>query len=250
MKKIILFIVFATIVNLTAIAQDYHQSLEGIEWVKIESKSSIIVKAYDKNELLIKAGNRGEINEKAKGLRLVGEDGTDNTNIGFYVIKEGNNLIVRNLKKNEHAIIYLPASQNISVKTTWHGDINIFNFTSEIEATAELNGSVAIKDVTGPITANSLNGEVQVSFSKVSQKSPITIYSTNGELEISLPKNTPADLSLYSTNGDIYTNFDISTPSKKGMRSVSSKKIKGTINKGGVNIKLNTTNGNIYLRKR
>ena len=60
---------------------------------------------------------------KAKGLKLVGESGTDNTDVGFYVIKEGSTLIVKNLRRSESGEIYLPASQNISVTTTWHGDI-------------------------------------------------------------------------------------------------------------------------------
>jgi len=233
--------------------KDFTNSLEGIEWVKIESKAEIVVKTHTSNQLLIKLVYASKVPERAKGLKLVG-DGTDNTDIGFYVFKEGSNLIVRNLRKGDKgkAEIFLPASQNISVKTDGTGqcDIEITGFVGEIEASAELNGSITIKDVTGPITANSLNGEVDVLFTKVSQDSPITISTINGELDVTLPKNTPADLSLKVTNGEIYSNFELSVPSKNGLKAISTQRIKGSINSGGVKIQLSSVNGNIYLRKQ
>jgi hypothetical protein len=230
--------------------EDYTKSLNGIEWVKVESKNDIVVKTHASDQLLIKGGPSYKIPERAKGLRLVGESGSDNTDVGFYVIQEGNNLLVRNLRKSERAEIYLPAKQNISVRTNWQGNIEITGFLGEIEATAELNGGIRIEEVSGPLTANTLNGEVEVQFTKVSQGSPITIYSTNGALDIAMPENTPADLSLGTVNGSIYTNFEISLPDKDGLRAIASKKVKGSVNNGGVDIKLNTTNGNIYLRKQ
>jgi predicted membrane protein len=248
MKKLKLFYL-TFIIALSVNAQEYTHSLKGIEWVKIESMANVTVKTHSSSQLLIKAGHHFEAPKKAKGLKLVGEDGTDNTDVGFYVIKEGNNLIVRNLRKSESAEIYLPASQNISVITNWSGDIKIFDFLGEIEASAKLNGGVIVKNVSGPLTANSLNGEVKVTFTKVSQNSPITIFSTNGELDITLPENTPADFSLGSINGSIYTNFELKIPNKNGLRAIASKKVRGSINNGGVKIQLNTTNGNIYLRK-
>ncbi len=230
---------------------DYTKSLEGIEWVKIESKANVTVKTHNSKQLLIKARKSyGRSSSRAKGLRLVGEGGTDNTEVGFYVIKEGNNLIVKNLRKSRGAEIYLPADQNLSVKSTWHGNIKIYNFKGEVEADAKLNGSIKIEEISGPLTANALNGTIEVTFSKLNQGSPVTVYTTNGAVDISLPENTPANLTMGSTNGEIYTNFDLTIPDKNGLKSVSSKRIGGVINNGGVKIKLKSTNGNIYLRKK
>jgi len=252
MKKIVLIAtVFASITM--AKAQEFKQSLDGIEWVKIESRSEVVVKTHTSNELLIQSEGSHRKPERAKGLKLVGDSGTDNTDVGFYVIKEGNNLIVKSLKKGNkgNATIYLPATQNISVTTngTSQANIRISGFQGEIEANAKLNGGIKITDVSGPITANSLNGGIDIAFSKVSQNSPITVYATNGVLDISLPKDTPADLSLGTVNGEIYSNFELSIPEKDGMRAIVSQKVKGSINNGGVQIQLKTTNGNIYLRK-
>ncbi len=253
-KLIILSIVFAFSSFLQA--QEYKHSLSGIDWVKIESRAVIKIKTHSSNELLIETKEKYKTPERAKGLKLVGENGTDNTDVGFYVITEGNNLIVRNLKKGHShhgdAILYLPANQNISVTSTGTSSADIFisGFKGEIEAESELNGDITINDISGPVTANALNGDIEISFSKVNQTSPITIYATNGAVDVKLPSSTPAELSIGTINGEIYTNFDLNSPKKGGLKPFSTQKIKQSINGGGVPLNLKTTNGNIYLRKQ
>lgn len=249
MKKVI--ILLALSLGITAHAQNnYTKSLSGVEWVKIESKSDIIVQTHSANELRINGYGTAQVSERAKGLRLVGEGGSDNTDVGFYVVQDGNTLIVKNLRKSENARIFLPANQNIAVKSTWNGDIDVDGFTGEIEANAQLNGSIDIRNANGPVTANALNGDIDVIFTDVKQESPISIYTTNGAVDVTLPANTPADLSLTTTNGDVYSNFDFKREEKDGLKSVTTRKVKATINNGGVDISLKSTNGNIYLRKQ
>ncbi|GLU43015.1 DUF4097 family beta strand repeat-containing protein [Allomuricauda sp. NBRC 101325] len=245
------FILMALLMGAIAQAQsDYTKSLDGIQWVKIESKTDIVVKTHSSNQLLIKSGPEVQTPERAKGLKLVGEGGTDNTNVGFSVVQDGSTLIIHNLRKNKGGEIYLPASKNVSVKSTWNGDIEIDGFSGEIEADAQLNGGVKLLNVNGPVTASSLNGEIEVQFGKVTQSSPISLYSTNGAVDVSLPSNTPANLALSTLNGNVYTDFDIKADEKDGMKSVLGRNIKASINGGGVKIAMKSTNGNMYLRKK
>ncbi|WP_431163070.1 DUF4097 family beta strand repeat-containing protein [Flagellimonas beolgyonensis] len=250
MRKSI-FIIAALLVGTLAKGQtDYTKSLSGIEWVKIESKTDITVKTHSSNELLIKSGPEVRTPERAKGLKLVGEGGSDNTNVGFSVVQDGNTLIVYNLRKSMGAEIYLPKSQNLAVKSTWNGDIDIDGFSGEIEADAQLNGSVKITNVNGPVTANTLNGTLDVVFGTVKQDSPISLYSTNGAVDVSLPGNTAANLSLSTLNGNVYTDFDIKASEKDGMKSLLGRNVNAAINGGGVKISMKSTNGNMYLRKK
>ncbi len=228
---------------------DYTQSLDGIEWVKIESKADIVVKTADDDKLTIKARKTSWKSDRAKGLRLVGAGGTDNTDVGFSVVTNGNTLIVKNLRKSEKGTIYLPKTQNVSVKSTWNGDIELMGFSSELEVDAELNGSIELKNINGPVTANALNGTIEVTFGKVTQGSPISIYTTNGAVDVTMPGDTPANLSMSTVNGEVYSNFDIKQIKKDGMTTYSSRKTNATVNGGGVAIKLKSTNGSIYLRK-
>jgi hypothetical protein len=251
MKKTMTTVLVLFITGLCVAQTDYSKSLSGVDWVKITSKADITVKVHDKNEILIKGNRRDNSSERAKGLRLVGASGTANTNVGFNVVQEGNNLIVTNLRKNESAEVYLPKNQKIAVTSTWNGDIAIDGFNGEIEATCELNGGIMINDVSGPLTANTLNGEIDVIFDGISQSSPTTLNTTNGAIDVTLDANTSADISMSSWNGDMFSNFDIKSDSDKdGMKKVSSRKTSGTINGGGVSITLKSTNGNIYLRKK
>lgn len=247
------FTILACLITFMTNAQaDYTQSLEGITWVNIESKAQIVVKTHPGNQLLIKGRNMPQNPDKAKGLKLVGDQGFDNTNAGFYVIKEGSNLLVRNLRKSEGdgAEIYLPASQNIKVKSNGLNNIEISGFTAEVEASSELVGNITITNVTGPVTANSNTGNVDVIFTKVSQYTPISISTATGDVDVTLPNDTPADLVMDSTMGEIYTNFDLKVPDKDGLKAISAQKVKGSINNGGVKIQLNSATGNIYLRKK
>lgn len=250
MRKFTLILMGLFMVAQAKAQNDYTKSLNGIQWVKIESTADITVKTHGSNEILIKAGPEVKVPERAKGLKLVGERGTDNTDVGFSVVQDGNTLIVHNLRKNKGAEIYLPKSQNIAVRTTWNGDIEIEGFTGEIEADAQLNGSVKILNINGPVTANSLNGSLEVIFGTVKQDSPISLYSTNGTVDVTLPTNTPANLSLSTLNGNVYTDFDIKTEEKDGMKSLLGRKISATINGGGVKLSIKSTNSNIYLRKK
>ncbi|MGW9684837.1 DUF4097 family beta strand repeat-containing protein [Flagellimonas sp. 2504JD1-5] len=250
MKKVTILLIALAFCAITNAQTDFTKSLNGVTWVKIESKSDITVKTHSSNQLLIKGSRSSKVSEKAKGLKLVGEGGPDNTDVGFYVVQDGNTLLVKSLRKGEGAQIYLPKNQNVSVHSTWDGDIEIDGFSGEVEADAQLNGSVEITAVNGPVTANALNGEIKVEFGTVKQNSPISIYTTNGAVDVTLPSSTPADLTLGSTNGDIYTNFDIKREEKDGLKSISGKKVRSAINGGGVDISLKSTNGNIYLRKQ
>ncbi len=250
MKKIALFLFTGLLVLNLQAQSNYSKPLDGVDWVKIETNSKIILKTHNKNEILIKALDLKPIPEKAKGLKLVGVGGDDNTDVGFNVVKTGNNLIVQNVRKSGGAEIYLPKSQNISVTNSWSGDIQIDGFAGEVEANANLNGGLKLINLTGPVTAYALNQDIKVTFNKINQNSPIIITTTNGEIDVTLPGNTAANLELSSWNGEIYSNFELKSPEKNGLKTISSRKTKRIINGGGADIKLKSTNGNIYIRKQ
>ncbi|MEX0275052.1 MAG: hypothetical protein AB3N16_11815 [Flavobacteriaceae bacterium] len=147
MKKIVLSCIVWTIAFMTYAQENFSKSLSGIEWVKIASNADITVKTHEKNELLIKVKGRHHLPEKAKGLKLVGAGGTDNTNLGFSVVQDGSNLIVKNLSKSKGAEIFLPKTQNVSVTNSWNGDIHIEGFQGEVEANANLNGGLTLKNI-------------------------------------------------------------------------------------------------------
>ncbi|AXT57071.1 DUF4097 family beta strand repeat protein [Aquimarina sp. MMG015] len=252
MKNIAIAIVlFITIGQLKA-QENYTQPLKGVKKVKISSDASLSITAHDKNEITIIGENR-RLPEKAKGLKAVYAGGSDNTGVGIFTKREGETLIVKNLKgmHSNTLKIYLPKNVNISIERSNLGDIKLIGFSSEIEASTNI-GEITLKDITGPVVARTATGEINVVFEKVSQKSPISLISAAGSIDVSLPSNTATNLELKTTMGEIFTDFELAFPKEENnMKIVGSRRtIKTKLNKGGVEISLRSATGNIYLRKQ
>ena len=266
MRKIILLFIFCSSV---AFAQKntYKKSLQGIKKVRIESGADITVVAGNTSQLILtEMGNKDNHDrfpghfddnkkkkDRKKGLRAIYPGGEDNTDgFGFSVTTENGVLIVKDLKSHfqrEDIKVTLPKTMNIDIDSGNLGGIVIDGFTSEVEADANV-GEITLKNVTGPITAHTSTGTISVVFTNVSQSSPISISSSVGEIDVALPSNTKANLSV-RTNGTVYTNFDFKAPPKKGLPNRSGlKNIEKSLNGGGVKIKLKSSMGNIYLRKK
>ncbi|MGB0892252.1 MAG: hypothetical protein ACPGUU_07860 [Flavobacteriaceae bacterium] len=276
MKKFTILLLFISCV-INAQKKEYKHTLAGVKKVQIETGTKTKVTVGTSNMLVIKDlksshsdhdndhdddcdncnhNNRNHSkkkSDKTKGLTAIYPGGKDNTNgYGFAIFKEGNTLVVRDLKSHfqRHGIhIELPKTMNMSVDSGNLGSVNVEGFTSEVEVETNV-GRIDMKNVTGPITAHTSVGPINIEFNKVNQSSPISISSSVSEIDVTIPSNTKADLEL-KTNGTVYTNFDIQIPTKKGMKNVSGiKRINSSINNGGVKIKLRSSMGNIYLRKK
>ena len=260
MKQLLIIMLVATISTALNAQKDFVKNLEGINWVKISSKSNIILRTHNKNQLIIKyvSGNDSigldsiqGLRKKIEGLRLV-STALDNTSMGYNVTKEGNDLVIINVSKENGYIgnteIYLPSSKNISLKNIMFGNIEIFDFKGEIEASTKM-GNISIEGATGSIIANSESGDINVVFSKVTQSLPISISSVVGHVDVSIPSSTSANLTLKSLIGEIYTDFKINLSGEDCLDVMPRKKIQTSINNGGVTIRLGTASGNIYLRK-
>jgi DUF4097 and DUF4098 domain-containing protein YvlB len=167
--------------------------------------------------------------------------------------QEGTVLRIKDLKswmQRKGLQIVLPKNMDIHLDCGNLGSAVLRGFSSEIEVNTNV-GRIVLKDVTGPITAHTSTGTIDVDFSSVSQSSPITLSSSTGIVDVSLPANTKANLELHSNMGTIYTDFDLQQPSKDGMKVVgATRKIQSKLNNGGVKIVLRSSTGNVYLRKQ
>ncbi len=276
MKRLTLLLFFISGV-IIAQNKEYTHSLSGIKKVRIETNTVTKIVALTGNSLTLKKYkpthkdcddcdyehnydhdhnfgiNKKSKQDKRKGLTPIYPGGKDNTNgFGFSVTKEGNVLVVKDLKSHHQPNgieVNIPKNIDIYVDTGNLGSAEIEGFISEEEANTNVGG-ITMKNVTGPITAHSSVGPITIDFSKISQLSPITISTSVSEIDVTIPSSTKADLDL-KTNGTVYTNFDIEIPTKKGMNNVSRvNRITSSINNGGVKIKLKSSMGNIYLRKK
>lgn len=257
--------------------EDFTRSLKGVKTVNIETGTRVKILAGDSNELKVTRYVFDSIDDedhehencdhehhanqhhdehktgRAKGLKPIYAGGYDNTGFGISIEQDGDILRIRDLKswmQRKGLQIYLPKDININLDCGNMGKAIIVGFTSEIEVKTNIGG-IFIKEVTGPVTAHTSTGLIDVDFTDVSQSSPISLNSSTGVVDVSLPANTKADLELRSTMGNVYTDFDLEFPKKDGMKPVAgNRKINAKLNNGGVKIRLSSSTGNVYLRKQ
>lgn len=256
--------------------EDYTQSLKGINKVHIETGAAIKIVTGTSNELRFskyirdstwyKYSYNYEYNydcddcpsqkskdDRAKGLKPIYAGGTDNTGYGISIGKEGDVLRIKDLKSfMDRGGLQITLPKNIDIKLDCGnlGSAQINGFSSEIEVKTNVGG-IVLNDVTGPVTAHTSTGLIEVKFSDVNQSAPISLYSSTGVVDVALPSDTKADLELRSSMGSVYTDFDIQPKRKDGLKIVgSNREIVSELNGGGVNIKLSSSTGNVYLRKK
>lgn len=124
-----------------------------------------------------------------------------------------------------------------------------------------VNGSVSATELTGPVKASSVNGDVLLETKGLAEGSTVNgnlavtlgaaswdgrlEYSTvNGTLSVTLPAGIDVEVDASTVNGKMESAFPITVQGKWGP-----KQMRGTIGKGGRRLSLSTVNGNILLAR-
>ena len=274
MNKVITTIVCVLLGVASGFAQEeFKQSLSGINKIELETNTMVNVKIGTSNEIIFENGatcnncdhdnhydyneheyenDQDDEEERSKGLKAVYAGGVDNTGFGMQMDKDGDVMRLTDLKsftQRRGFTITIPANIDLKLDCGSLGGARVEDFSKELEVKTSV-GSIELVNVTGPITAHSSVGAIDVKFREVNQSSPISISSSTSPVDVSLPSNTKANIEMRSTMGSVYSNFDLEVPREDGLKAVGGqRKIKGELNGGGVNISLRSSTGNIYLRK-
>ena len=121
-----------------------------------------------------------------------------------------------------------------------------------------VNGALSMTGIVGSGTASAVNGQTVVSF-RENPKSDTSITSVNGKVDVTFQPNLSADFSLKTVNGGMFTDFE--STALAGAAGQASKdngkfiyKAHGEsrirVGSGGPQIKLETVNGSISIRKQ
>lgn len=225
---------------------------------------SISVKGYSGNEIVVDAGARDDkehgraVNSKSAGMRKISD-----TSTGLIIEEESNSVRIATSMPNRPVDITLqvPSETNLKLSAVNDGDILVEQVQGEIEVN-NTNGAVTLTQVSGSVVAHALNKDVKVSFLAVDPRKPMSFSSLNGDIDVTLPSDVKANVSMKSFNGDIYSDFDIMLDARgsqsiiedthpiSGMyRIKKDRSTKGTINGGGQEMRFETFNGDIYIRK-
>lgn len=249
-------------------AQDYKVKMSSGGKVIINKVNKVDIVGHNGTEVVIQgASTHKKKDNRAAGLRVIsGSGNVDNTGLGLSAVKEGNELTIEQVVKNSKGRFTIKIPQGVAVlyehNTHQGDDLNIKDISGEIEITAHFN-DVKLENITGPMSVNTVHGDVEAIFASVNQNNPSTIRSSHGWIDVTLPSSTKANLKLKSSHGDMFTDFDINKNIKtvkkgennheeEGCGGCENNKstMSGGINGGGVLIDLYTSHANIYLRKK
>ncbi len=222
-------------------------------------KSELTIEGYNGDELIISSDENDAPPERAKGLKSLYANGTDNTGIGLEVTVEGSTISVTKVNKRDGEYkIKVPKSVSIVVEEmSWHGggDFKISDIEGDVEAKAKTS-NIIIRNLNGSVVAHSTSGDIDVTFSKVNAEKPTSITNVSGEVDVTIPTDTKANIKTKSITGEVYTDLDILTDKKNDPKSKDMKQwgggyeAKGTLNGGGVEMRLESISGNVYIRKK
>jgi hypothetical protein len=240
-----------------AVAQEYRHvwsnNPENVIEIAI-SQGDIRIEGYSGDEVVIQNLRYAPPPERAEGLRSLYGSGVDNTGIGLSVEEEGNTLRVLSTQpRGGDFVLRVPDRNRVMIEeVNWiGGTIEVTNHGGDIEIAGK-NSKMVLKDVTGPVTASTTSGSIDIEFSELSQDRPTSISNISGYIDITMPASTQARFMMSSMNGGIYTDLDLQiSGGRDGMsRLGGGNRISGDLNGGGVEVELKAISGDIYLREK
>nr|ACN58983.1 hypothetical protein AKSOIL_0308 [uncultured bacterium BLR19] len=91
--------------------------------------------------------------------------------------------------------IEVPAGFDVQMHTYNDGELVINNVQGELELN-NYNGDITASAISGSAVATSYNGEIKISFDKVTEGSPMSFTTYNGDIDLTFPAALKASLKM------------------------------------------------------
>lgn len=234
----------------------------------------ITVKGYEGKEVIVEAKSRGHVVGEDEGEAAdEGEDEKPDKHAGMMRLKAGGGGLDVEESKNVMEIsvpawkadidltIQVPLNTSLELHAVNNGGIKVENVNGDMEV-VNVNGGITLSRIGGAAVAQTVNGNVTATFSRLDGKTPLSLVTLNGDVDVTLPAAAKVDFKLKIDNqGEVYSDFELALQNKSektvedkrsrgGRYQVKiDKTVFGSINGGGQEITLKTFNGDILLRK-
>jgi len=231
--------------------------------VRVDPKRTYTVARGKSNNLFFSRTDAG----KKEGLKRLGKK-QENKELGIYfTIEQKNGELIFKDKTDGQVVMFGNEKYSIkipnSIKLNWDTSgchksksnmpfvmytssvSSLTNFNGEVEISTSLN-NLKLTDVTGPVSINSIGGNVTVDFEKKKPLKLYSIYTNNGFIDITMP--TVSDVSVDANGAAIYSDLNFIVLSDTELDGQQHMKLK--MKKGRVKMKLEAGFGTIYLRKK
>ena len=136
--------------------------------------------------------------------------------------------------------VTVPRSMNLDISTV-NGAIRVSDVAGKLELDTT-NGGIETRNCAGSLDASTTNGGIAAELTSVARGQEISASTTNGRISLAVPKSFAGQVDAGTTNGSITSDLPIATT------RTGDNRLRGTINGGGANVKLRTTNGRIEIK--
>ncbi|MBI4641533.1 MAG: DUF4097 family beta strand repeat protein [Candidatus Tectomicrobia bacterium] len=224
---------------------------------------AIRISKWDKEELSVKAIKKVKFKDAEKGREYAKEV---NVSIG----KVGDRIeVITQHPKGSTPNYIKGVSVDYTIRMPQRAAINASNVNGSVSISgthgplkvSTSNGSVILDAVHGNVSAKTTNGSITAKLSKLEERGefetvngsievstsdarsvPINAQTVNGSISLKISSTFAANLDVNVTSGSITCDFPMTVQGKLDRHSLA-----GKINGGGVEVKLETVNGNITL---
>ncbi|HEY1810468.1 MAG TPA: DUF4097 family beta strand repeat-containing protein [Acidobacteriaceae bacterium] len=104
------------------------------------------------------------------------------------------------------------------------------------------NRTIELDDVAGPLTVSNRNGAISVTTA--TPLGPINVTNQHGSVDVGLPEHTGFVLNAQTRNGELENDFGLESQSQDEKHWLS-----GTVGSGGPQVRLETSDGDVTVRK-
>ena len=151
--------------------------------------------------------------------------------------------------------IHVPRSTGLRLRSV-NGGVQAQDTSGTFDVRS-VNGSVGMTNIAGSGTAAAVNGPTVVTFHE-NPKTDSAFTSVNGRVDVTFQPGLSADFQLKTLNGSMYTDFESTALASSGQTEQANGRFvyrqKGIsairIGAGGPQMRLETVNGNIQIKKQ
>ncbi len=240
-----------------ALAVSLSRPGEPVRLVASATWGGIHVEGYDGREVRLwpEREEAVEREEREGGLRKI-----PNVSFSLTAEEEDNEVRVRvDGQVVRQLFVWVPRRASLNLSTVNGGEISVEGVSGELELT-NADGEIVARRIRGCVIAHTANGGIVVDLEQVAPGLPMSFSTLHGDVEVTLPASTEADLVIKSTHGDIFTDFDVQWSSRPpelvgervgGRYQIRFEQyVRGSINGGGPQLRFQTFEGDVHVRKR
>jgi hypothetical protein len=255
LKRALFFLLTAAIASVAAAAtvtehiDRTFDAKSGAAFSLINTNGTITVHTWDQPRIRVQADKKVESGDDAaaksgmKDLQVDFLSRNGGLAIGTRYPDEGNGLWAlfggSHVNASVTFDVTVPRSMSVTIENT-NGALHLADIrgTMKLETT---NGKIEVLRCAGHLDAETTNGSIRAELTSVDAGQPMQFETTNGRISIALPATYGARVDASTSNGGIRTELPVATT------AVDRNSLRGTINGGGAELKLRTTNGSIEI---